>query len=92
MEIDGRDATVEQLSTIAPAGYGHFTAMQVRQRRVRGLGLHLDRLGAANHEMFGAGWTPPWCSATSGTRWVSGPPMRRSACMSSRRRAAQRSW
>jgi branched-subunit amino acid aminotransferase/4-amino-4-deoxychorismate lyase len=55
MEIDGRDATVEQLSTIAPAGYGHFTAMQVRQRRVRGLGLHLDRLGAANHEMFGAG-------------------------------------
>jgi branched-subunit amino acid aminotransferase/4-amino-4-deoxychorismate lyase len=32
--------------------------MQVRQRRVRGLGLHLDRLDAANREMFGAGLDP----------------------------------
>jgi len=55
MEIDGRSATIERLSTIAPSGYGHFTAMQVRQRQVRGLGLHLDRLDAANREMFGAG-------------------------------------
>jgi branched-subunit amino acid aminotransferase/4-amino-4-deoxychorismate lyase len=55
IEIDGRSATVEQLSAAAPAGYGHFTAMQVRNRRVRGLRLHLDRLHAANREMFGAG-------------------------------------
>jgi branched-subunit amino acid aminotransferase/4-amino-4-deoxychorismate lyase len=55
IEIDGRSATVEQLSAAAPAGYGHFTAMQVRDRRVRGLRLHLDRLHAANREMFGAG-------------------------------------
>jgi branched-subunit amino acid aminotransferase/4-amino-4-deoxychorismate lyase len=55
IEIDGRSATVEQLSTAAPAGYGHFTAMQVRDRQVRGLGLHLARLDAANREMFGAG-------------------------------------
>jgi branched-subunit amino acid aminotransferase/4-amino-4-deoxychorismate lyase len=53
-EIDGRSATIGQLRTIAPAGYGHFTAMQVRQRRVRGLGLHLGRLDAANREMFGS--------------------------------------
>ncbi len=55
IEIDGRSATVEQLSAAAPAGYGHFTAMQVRNRQVRGLRLHLDRLDAANREMFGAG-------------------------------------
>jgi len=55
IEIDGRGATVEQLSAAAPAGYGHFTAMQVRDGRVRGLGLHLARLDAANREMFGAG-------------------------------------
>ncbi len=55
MEIDGQSATVAQLSAAAPAGYGHFTAMQVRNRRVRGLGLHLARLDAANREMFGTG-------------------------------------
>jgi len=55
IEIDGRGATVEQLSAAAPAGYGHFTAMQVRNGRVRGLGLHLARLDAANREMFGTG-------------------------------------
>ena len=55
IEIDGRSATVAQLSATAPAGYGHFTAMQVRNGRVRGLGLHLARLDAANREMFGAG-------------------------------------
>ena len=55
IEIDGRSATVAQLSATAPAGYGHFTAMQVRNGRVRGLGLHLARLDAANREMFGTG-------------------------------------
>jgi branched-subunit amino acid aminotransferase/4-amino-4-deoxychorismate lyase len=54
IEIDGRSATVEQLSDAAPAGYGHFTAMQVRNGRVRGLRLHLARLDAASREMFGA--------------------------------------
>lgn len=55
IEIDGQGATVDQLSAAAPAGYGHFTAMQVRNGRVRGLGLHLARLDTANREMFGAG-------------------------------------
>ncbi|MEV4016468.1 aminotransferase class IV [Nonomuraea angiospora] len=35
------------------ARYGHFTAMQVRDRRVRGLDLHVARLEAANAELFG---------------------------------------
>ncbi|MEU1484464.1 aminotransferase class IV family protein [Streptomyces sp. NPDC005752] len=53
VEFDGRPATGEDLRIPAFAGYGHFTAMQVRGRQVRGLALHLDRLDSANRELFG---------------------------------------
>jgi branched-subunit amino acid aminotransferase/4-amino-4-deoxychorismate lyase len=46
---------MEQLRPAALSHYGHFTAMQVRNRRVRGLGFHLTRLDAANREVFGSG-------------------------------------
>jgi branched-subunit amino acid aminotransferase/4-amino-4-deoxychorismate lyase len=55
IEIDGQDATVDQLRDASVAHYGHFTAMQVRDRQVRGLDLHLARLDAANQEVFGTG-------------------------------------
>jgi hypothetical protein len=58
VEIDGVAATVEALSAVAPAGYGHFTAMQVQEHRVRGLDLHLARLDAANREIFGVALDP----------------------------------
>src|SRR5258708_19542690 len=58
IEIDGRDATADQLRAVALDAYGHFTAMQVRDRRARGLGLHLARLDAANRDLFGAGLDP----------------------------------
>lgn len=35
------------------AGYAHFTAMQIRDRSVRGLDLHLERLRSASDELFG---------------------------------------
>lgn len=54
VEVDGLRATPEQLAAAALDGYGHFTAMQVRGHRVRGLELHLSRLAAAHLEMFGA--------------------------------------
>jgi branched-subunit amino acid aminotransferase/4-amino-4-deoxychorismate lyase len=54
MEIDGNVPADAQLRALALGGYGHFTAMQVRGRRVRGLDLHLSRLAAANAELFGA--------------------------------------
>src|SRR6266496_6700287 len=54
IEIDGRPARAEALWSTASA-YGHFTAMQVRGRRTRGLALHLGRLEAANSELFAAG-------------------------------------
>ncbi|MET9519080.1 aminotransferase class IV [Streptomyces sp. NPDC002994] len=57
IEVDGRKvATADDL--LVPTlygGYAHFTAMQVRDGRVRGLRLHLTRLDAATQEVFGAG-------------------------------------
>jgi branched-subunit amino acid aminotransferase/4-amino-4-deoxychorismate lyase len=55
VEIDGQGASLEQLREAALDAYGHFTAMQVRSGRVRGLGLHMARLDSANRELFGAG-------------------------------------
>jgi branched-subunit amino acid aminotransferase/4-amino-4-deoxychorismate lyase len=54
LEINGQAATAGQLRALALNGYGHFTAMQVRAGRTRGLQLHLARLEAASREMFAA--------------------------------------
>ncbi len=51
--LNGRPATAENLAPLAFAGYAHFTSMQVRDRAVRGLDLHLDRLRTASDELFG---------------------------------------
>ncbi|MGW2475759.1 aminotransferase class IV [Streptomyces sp. NPDC001665] len=51
-EFDGRPATEDDLGRALFFGYGHFTALQVREGRVRGLDLHLARLDAANRELF----------------------------------------
>ncbi|MGW6504906.1 aminotransferase class IV family protein [Nonomuraea angiospora] len=50
---NGHPATTEELAPLAFAGYAHFTAMQVRGGRVRGLDLHLERLRHASMELFG---------------------------------------
>ncbi|WP_405912215.1 aminotransferase class IV [Streptomyces sp. NBC_00963] len=55
IEVDGRPVTDTSLSTPAFLNYGHFTAMQVSDCRVRGLALHLARLDSATRELFGAG-------------------------------------
>ncbi|MBM9507097.1 aminotransferase class IV [Actinacidiphila acididurans] len=54
IEVDGTPATAQSLAP-ALSGYGHFTAMQVRGGRVRGLAFHLRRLDEATRELFGAG-------------------------------------
>lgn len=54
IEINGVSPTAVLLRAAAHNNYGHFTAMQVRNLRVRGLELHLARLAAANREVFGA--------------------------------------
>jgi branched-subunit amino acid aminotransferase/4-amino-4-deoxychorismate lyase len=54
IEIDGARPSPDRLwATVA--AYGHFTAMQVRNGKARGLALHLRRLEAANREAFGVG-------------------------------------
>jgi branched-subunit amino acid aminotransferase/4-amino-4-deoxychorismate lyase len=58
VEVNGRTATAECLQHPALVNYGHFTAMQVRHGRTRGLDLHLRRLDAANRELFDAGLDP----------------------------------
>src|SRR5258708_20439072 len=55
IEINGASATADQLRAAAFGGFGHFTAMQVRARRARGLQHHVARLDAANRELFGVG-------------------------------------
>ncbi|MFH9738236.1 aminotransferase class IV [Streptomyces roseolus] len=54
IEIDGAPAADPASLAAVMSGYGHFTAMQVRDGRVKGLGLHLDRLDRASRELFGA--------------------------------------
>lgn len=58
IEVNGQAATAGQLRHPALVNYGHFTAMQVRQGRTRGLELHLDRLAAATRELFQAAVDP----------------------------------
>ncbi|MEV2265397.1 aminotransferase class IV family protein [Nonomuraea africana] len=53
VQRNGHAAGAEELAPLAFAGYAHFTAMQVRGGRVRGLDLHLERLRSASIELFG---------------------------------------
>ncbi|MEE1802694.1 MULTISPECIES: aminotransferase class IV [unclassified Streptomyces] len=54
-EVDGQPATADDLRLRALDSYGHFTALQVRDGRTRGLGRHLARLDSATRELFGTG-------------------------------------
>src|SRR5438093_10341033 len=54
IEIDGITPDADRPWTTV-SGYGHFTAMQVRKGRTRGLSLHMARLEAADREAFGVG-------------------------------------
>lgn len=52
IELDGRPVTAAHLAGLALYNYGHFTSMLVRDGRVRGLSLHLDRLVNDCRTMF----------------------------------------
>ena len=53
VEIDGEPASPQDLHRVAVMNYGHFTSMQVREGRVRGFELHLDRLASSSAVLFG---------------------------------------
>ena len=52
--LNGRAPTIEELAVFAQVNYGHFTTLQVIERRARGFSLHLQRLVAATRELFGS--------------------------------------
>lgn len=52
VEINGEPADAEASALIDHEGWGHFTAMQVRGGRTRGLDFHLARLVAAHAEIY----------------------------------------
>ena len=53
IEVNGHQADQAAVSLLEHEGWGHFTAMQVRGARTRGLDLHLARLAAAHREIYG---------------------------------------
>src|SRR5256884_4107423 len=53
IEANGREAGQAEVALLEHEGWGHFTAMQVRGGRTRGLDLHLARLEAAHQEVYG---------------------------------------
>ena len=53
IEVNGREADQAAVSLLDHEGWGHFTAMQVRGDRTRGLDLHLARLAEAHREVYG---------------------------------------
>ncbi|WP_406278767.1 aminotransferase class IV family protein [Embleya sp. NBC_00896] len=58
MEINGAPAHPEDLAALALSNIGHFTSMRVEDGRVRGLGLHLDRLVRDCRTVFDAHLDP----------------------------------
>ena len=53
VELNGRAPDVAQLHRLVNLNYGHYTSMQVRDGRVRGLALHVARLADGAEELFG---------------------------------------
>jgi branched-subunit amino acid aminotransferase/4-amino-4-deoxychorismate lyase len=53
VEVNGQEADEAGLSLLEYEEWGHFSAMQVRGGRTRGLDLHLARLEAAHRELYG---------------------------------------
>ncbi len=70
---NGRTATADDLAPLAFAGFAHFTAMQVRDGRIRGLDLHLDRLRTASEELFGSALPDDVVRSSLRTALESGP-------------------
>jgi len=58
MELNGRPVTVDELRALGLYNYGHFTSMRVDDMKVRGLGLHMDRLVRDSGKLFGTTVNP----------------------------------
>jgi branched-subunit amino acid aminotransferase/4-amino-4-deoxychorismate lyase len=56
----GGSAALNEVTALALLNYGHYTAMRVDERRVRGLSWHLDRLMRDCRRVFDADLDPDW--------------------------------
>ncbi len=54
MQLNGRPPRAYELAILGQINYGHFTSLQVRDRRAHGFDLHLRRLADATRTMFGS--------------------------------------
>ncbi|MFJ9776067.1 aminotransferase class IV [Kitasatospora sp. NPDC101157] len=52
-ELDERQLGVDEVTSLALTGYGHFTTMRVEGGAIRGLGLHFARLARDCRTVFG---------------------------------------
>ncbi|MBV9143595.1 MAG: aminotransferase class IV family protein [Pseudonocardiales bacterium] len=59
-EPPGGSAHLDEVTALALLNYGHYTAMRVDERRVRGLSWHLDRLMRDCRRVFDAELDPDW--------------------------------
>ena len=71
---NGRAATARDLGPLAFAGYAHFTAMQARGGKVRGLDRHLARLRGASLDLFGTALPDERVRACLRAAVEAGPP------------------
>jgi branched-subunit amino acid aminotransferase/4-amino-4-deoxychorismate lyase len=55
LELDGEPVDRIDPGLLRATSYGHFTSMQVRGGRVRGLPFHVERLDRSSVELFGRG-------------------------------------
>jgi branched-subunit amino acid aminotransferase/4-amino-4-deoxychorismate lyase len=53
VELNGHTPDTDEVHRLVTVNYGHFTAMQVRGGKVRGLALHMARLDDGNEEFYG---------------------------------------
>ncbi|MEV6417990.1 aminotransferase class IV [Kribbella sp. NPDC051718] len=55
VQLNDAPLTLDDPALLSATSYGHFTSMQVRDGKVRGLDLHLERLDRSSLELFGHG-------------------------------------
>lgn len=51
--LNGQSIPSSEMTNLAFSGFAHFTALQVRSRKIKGLDLHLDRLRQASMALYG---------------------------------------
>ncbi len=55
--LNGQEVIKQDISNLAFSGFAHFTAIQVRNKKIKGLDLHLDRLKKASLLLYGQALT-----------------------------------